>query len=258
MQIEGLRRFFMAGFLLFVLLPAYSQNRLVSFEKELQALETYKNTLGVSSIEYADQLANMAIVFRDTTYHDYYNQLSKIIVADHWTVRDHFGIDSEVYRSILVYLSHTYTFGRFFKSVNLDYKPLVRQLLLSLEDKTDDVKYNKHEFYSLISNIYQEDKDYKNVIKWRKRAIDKIGKTNSIDEYFYDHEFLAGAYYHTKQTKLFQKTASILFSDKDINDEQKQMAFSYLLGQITLSNDEEWDEGSARFLLNQYTRPLWA
>ena len=53
----------MAGFLLFVLLPAYSQNRLVSFEKELQALETYKNTLGVSSIEYADQLANMAIVF---------------------------------------------------------------------------------------------------------------------------------------------------------------------------------------------------
>ena len=252
MQIEGLRRFFMAGFLMVLLIPAYSQNRIVSFEKELQALETYKNTLGVSSIEYADQLVNMAIVFRDTTYHDFYNQLSKIIVADHWTVKDHFGIDSEVYRSILNYLSHTYTFGRFFKSVNLDYKPLVRQLLLSLEDKIDDVKYNKHEFYSLISNIYQEDKDYKNVIKWRKRAIDKIGKTNSIDDYFYDHEFLAGAYYHTKQTKLFQKTASILFSDKDINDEQKQMAFSYLLGQITLSNGEDWDEESARFLLNQY------
>jgi len=252
MQIEGLRRFFMAGFLMVLLIPAYSQNRIVSFEKELQALETYKNTLGVSSIEYADQLVNMAIVFRDTTYHDFYNQLSKIIVADHWTVKDHFGIDSEVYRSILNYLSHTYTFGRFFKSVNLDYKPLVRQLLLSLEDKIDDVKYNKHEFYSLISNIYQEDKDYKNVIKWRKRAIDKIGKTNSIDDYFYDHEFLAGAYYHTKQTKLFQKTASILFSDKDISDEQKQMAFSYLLGQITLSNDDEWDEESARFILNQY------
>ena len=252
MQEGCFKHIFIAGILFFLLLPAYSQKRLISFEKELQALETYKNTLGVSSVEYADQLANMAIVFRDTTYHDYYNQLSKIIVADHWTVKDHFGIDSEVYRSILNYVSHTYTFGRFFKSVNLDYKPLVRQLLLSLEDKIDDVKYNKHEFYSLISGIYQEDKDYKNVIKWRKRAIDKIGKTNSIDEYFYDHEFLAGAYYHTKQTKLFQKTASILFSDEDISDEQKQMAFSYLLGQITLSNDEEWDAESARFLLNQY------
>ena len=175
----------MAGFLLFVLLPAYSQNRLVSFEKELQVLETYKNTLGVSSIEYADQLANMAIVFRDTTFHDYYNQLSKIIVADHWTVRDHFGIDSEVYRAILVYLSHAYTLGRLFKSVDLDYKPLVRQLILSLEDKINDVEYNKHEFYSLISNIYEADKDYKNVIKWRKRSIEKIGKTNSIDEYLY-------------------------------------------------------------------------
>lgn len=252
MRIEGLRRFLLAGFLMFFLLPAYSQNRLVSFEKELQTLETYKNTLGVSSIEYADQLAYMAIVFRDTTFHDYYNQLSKIIVADHWTVREHFGIDSEVYRAILVYLSDTYIFGRFFISVNLDYKPLVRQLLLSLEDKIDAVKYNKHEFYSLISNIYQEDKDYKNVIKWRKRAIEKIGKTNSIDEYFYDNEFLAGAYYHTKQTKLFQKTASILFADEDINDEQKQMAFCYLLGQITLSHDDEWDEESARFILNQY------
>ena len=252
MQIESLRRFFMAGFLLFVLLPAYSQNRLVSFEKELQALETYKNTLGVSSIEYADQLANMAIVFRDTTFHDYYNQLSKIIVADHWTVRDHFGIDSEVYRAILVYLSHAYTLGRLFKSVDLDYKPLVRQLILSLEDKINDVEYNKHEFYSLISNIYEADKDYKNVIKWRKRSIEKIGKTNSIDEYFYDNEFLAGAYYHTKQTKLFQKTASLLFADEDIRDEQKQMAFSFLLGQITLSNGEDWDEESARFLLHQY------
>lgn len=252
MQIEGFRRFFMAGFLLFILLPAFSQNRLVSFEKELQTLETYKNTLGVSSIEYADQLANMAIVFRDTTYHDFYNQLSKIIAANHWTVRDHFGIDSEVYRAILVYLSDTYIFGRFFNSVNLDYKPLVRQLLLSLEDKINDVEYNKHEFYSLISNIYQEDKDYKNVIKWRKRAIEKIGKTNSVDEFFYDIEFLAGAYYNTKQTKLFQKTASILFADEDIRDEQKQMAFSYLLGQINLSNDEEWDEENARFLLNQY------
>lgn len=252
MQIEGFRRFFMAGFLMFFVLPAYSQTRLVSFEKELQTLETYKNTLGVSSIEYADQLANMAIVFQDTTYHVYYNQLSKIIAANHWTVRDHFGIDSEVYRSILNYLSHTYTFGRFFNSVNLDYKPLVRQLILSLEDKINDVEYNKHEFYSLISNIYQEDKDYKNVIKWRKRAIEKIGKTNSIDEYFYDIEFLAGAYYHTKQTKLFQKTASILFSDEDIRDELKQMAYNYLLGQITLSNDEEWDEESARFLLNEY------
>ena len=252
MQIEGFRRFFMAGFMMTFLLPAYSQNRLVSFEKELQALETYKNTLGVSSIEYADQLANMAIVFRDTTFHDYYNQLSKIIVADHWTVRDHFGIDSEVYRAILVYLSHTYTFGRFFNTVNLDYKPLVRQLLLSLEDKINDVEYNKHEFYSLISNIYLEDKDFKNVIKWRKRAIDKIGKSNSIDEYFYDIEFLAGAYYNTKQTKLFQKTASILFADEDIRNEQKQMAFSYLLGQINLSSDEEWGEENARFLLNQY------
>lgn len=252
MQIEGLRRFLMVGFLMFILRPTYSQNRLVSFEKELQALETYKNTLGVSSIEYADQLANMAIVFRDTTYHNFYNQLSKIIVADHWTVKDHFGIDSDVYRAILVYLSHTYTFGRFFNTVNLDYKPLVRQLLLSLEDKINDVEYNKHEFYSLISNIYQEDKDYKNVIKWRKRAIEKIGKTNSIDEYFYDNELLAGAYYHTKQIKLFQKTASILFADEDIRDEQKQMAFSYLLGQINLSSDEEWDEENARFLLNQY------
>ena len=154
MQIEGFRRFFMAGFMMVFLLPVFSQNRLVSFEKELQTLETYKHTLGVSSIEYADQLANMAIVFRDTTFHDYYNQLSKIIAADHWTVRDYFGIDSEVYRAILVYLSHTYTFGRFFNTVNLDYKPLVRQLLLSLEDKINDVKYNKNKFYSHISGIY--------------------------------------------------------------------------------------------------------
>lgn len=233
-------------------LPLYSQINSSSFEKEWQTLHNIESKEGVLSRAYADQLTYMAYEFCDTTYHDYYNQLSKLIVENHRSVREICGIDSKEYRVTLNYLSHCYTFGRFFKSVNLDYKPLIRQLLLSLEDKIKETQYNRHEFYALISNIYHEDKEFSEVIRLRKKSLKEIGKSVTVQDYFYDLENLANAYFQTKQIKKYRETASILFSDPDISNEQKQMGFEFLLNGILLSNDNHWDRDNTIFLFDLY------
>ena len=171
-------RFFLSFYFLCITIYVYSQDTPLNFNEELERLNYIQETKGASSHLYANQLTYMAIAFCDTAYHNHYNQLSKLIVANHLSVRDDYGIDSDEYRAVLIYLNHSYIFGKFFKSINLDYKPLVRDCIFSLEKDIKIVHRNKHEFYSLISNIHFEDNEFKDVIRIRKKAIEEIGNKN--------------------------------------------------------------------------------